>query len=77
VPAIILIVGIHFFPLANLFKAHMHYVVGAIAVAWAIIYPLLFSAGKGDSIGAIGMGVILWVSAAFACWRAFHRLHAY
>jgi hypothetical protein len=77
VPAIILIVGIHFFPLANLFKAHMHYVVGAIAVAWAIIYPLLFSAGKGDSIGAIGMGVILWVSAAFACWRAFHLLHAY
>jgi hypothetical protein len=77
VPAIVLIVGLHFFPLAKLFKAHMHYVVGAIAVAWAIIYPLLFSAGKGDAIGAIGMGVILWVSAAFACWRAFHLLHSY
>jgi hypothetical protein len=77
VPAIVLIVGLHFFPLAKLFKARMHYVVGAIAVAWAIIYPLLFSAGKGDAIGAIGMGVILWVSAAFACWRAFHLLHSY
>lgn len=77
VPAIVLIVGMHFFPLAKLFKARMHYVVGAIAVAWAILYPLLFSAGKGDSIGAIGMGAILWVSAAFACWRAFHLLHSY
>jgi hypothetical protein len=77
VPAIVLIVGIHFFPLARLFKARMHYVVGAIVVAWAIIYPILFSAGKGDSLGAIGMGVILLVGAAFACWRAFHLLHSY
>jgi hypothetical protein len=77
VPAIILIVGIHFFPLAKLFKARMHYLVGAIIVAWAICYPTLFSAGKADSIGAIGMGTILWASAAFACSRAFHLLHAY
>jgi hypothetical protein len=77
VPAIILIVGIHFFPLAKLFKARMHYLVGAIVVAWAIFYPILFSAGKADSMGAIGMGAILWVSTVFACWRAFHLLHAY
>lgn len=77
VPAIVLIVGLHFFPLARLFKARMHYVVGAIAVAWAIVYPILFTAGKGDAIGAIGMGAILWASAAFATGRAFHLLHVY
>lgn len=77
VPAIILIVGLHFFPLAKLFKAPMHYVVGAIVVAWAIIYPILFSAGNGDSIGAIGMGAILWASTAFASWQAFHILYSY
>lgn len=77
VPAIVLIVGLHFFPLARLFKARMHYVVGAIVVAWAIVYPILFSAGQGDSTGAVGMGAILWASAAFACYRAFHLLHAY
>ena len=77
VPAIVLIVGVHFFPLARLFKARMHYFVGAIIVAWAIFYPFLFSAGKADSSGAIGMGAILWASAAFATWRAVHLLHFY
>lgn len=74
VPAIILIVGLHFFPLARLFHARVHYVTGAAMVAWAIVYPILFSAGKGTSIGAIGTGAILWASAAFACWRAFQLL---
>ena len=74
VPAIVFIVGIHFFPLARLFKARMHYLVGAIIVAWAIIDPILFSAGEADSMGAIGMGAILWAGAAFACSRAFHLL---
>lgn len=77
VPAIVFIVGVHFFPLAKLFKAAMHYFVGAIVMAWAVLYPILFSGGKADSIGAIGMGAILWASAAFACWRAFHLLQHY
>ena len=77
VPAIVLIVGIHFFPLASVFKARQHYVIGAIVVAWAIVYPILFSAGKDDSTGAVGIGAILWASAAFASWRVFHLLHSY
>jgi hypothetical protein len=76
-PAIILIVGAHFFPLARLFRVPMHYVVGAIVVAWAILYPGLFSAGKGDPIGAIGMGAILWGSTVYASWGAFHLLNCY
>lgn len=77
VPAIVFIVGIHFFPLARLFKARMHYFVGAIIVVWAVIYPILFSVEKADSMGAIGMGAILWASAAFATWRALHLRHSY
>ena len=70
-PTIILIVGIHFFPLARLFENRAHYITGAVIVAWAIVYPIVFSPGKGDPIGAWGMGAILWASAAFMCRRAF------
>ncbi len=73
-PAIILVIGVHFFPLARLFKARLHYLTGLVIVIWAIAYPVLFSAGKGDSIGSLGMGLILWASAAFTCSRAFHLL---
>jgi hypothetical protein len=74
VPAIILIVGVHFFPLARLFKAPRHYVTGSVMVTWAIVYPILFSAGKGDAIGAVGTGAILWTSAVFMGWQAFQLL---
>ena len=73
-PAIILIVGIHFFPLARLFRAPRHYVTGAIMVAWAVVYPILFSAGKGGAIGAVGTGAILWMSGAFMCRQALRLL---
>ncbi len=73
-PAIILIVGIHFFPLARLFHNRVHYITGAAMVAWAMIYPIAFSPGKGDPIGAIGTGVLLWASAAWMCWRALRLL---
>lgn len=74
VPAIILIVGIHFFPLGRLFKAPTHYILGSVMVAWAIVYPILFSAGKGDPIGAVGTGAILWASVVFTGWQSFRRL---
>ena len=74
VPTIILIVGVHFFPLARLFKVPRHYITGAVMVAWAIVYPMLFSAGKGDPIGAVGAGAILWVSAIFGGLQAFQLL---
>ncbi|HZC43521.1 MAG TPA: hypothetical protein VE195_05055 [Acidobacteriaceae bacterium] len=74
VPAIVLIVGVHFFPLGRLFNAPAHYVTGAVMVAWAIVYPILFSAGKGDPIGAVGTGAILWMTAALGCWQAFRLL---
>jgi len=73
-PAIILIVGIHFFPLARLFNAPRDYVTGAAMVAWAILYPALFSAGKGGPIGAVGAGAILWTTTAFTGWQALGLL---
>ncbi len=71
VPTVILIVGLHFFPLAWLFDNREHYLTGSVIVVWAFLYPILFSPGKGDPTGSIGMGAILWTSAAYLCWRAF------
>ncbi len=65
-PAIILIVGLHFLPLARLFAYRPHYVTGAALILLAVIYPLTARAGPENAIGALGAGVILWVSAVWA-----------
>jgi hypothetical protein len=69
IPAIILIVGIHFFPLAVAFKVPRHYATGAAMTLLAIFYPLMSSAGPTSPVGCVGAGIILWVSATAALVR--------
>ena len=51
IPAIILIVGLHFFPLAWLFKARRHVAIGMALTVWAIGYPFSVRLGPFDPIG--------------------------
>ena len=69
IPAIILIVGLHFFPLAVAFKVPRHYATGAALTLLAIFYPLMSSAGPISPVGCVGAGIILWVSATAALVR--------
>jgi hypothetical protein len=62
--AITAIVGLHLFPLARLFRNRLHYVTGAVLVAWAWASALLVPIGHMQGIAALGTGVILWLSAA-------------
>ena len=62
--AITAIVGIHFFPLARLFRYPMHNVTGATLVLWASASVLLIPAEHLQVITALGTGIILWSSAA-------------
>jgi hypothetical protein len=62
--AITAIVGIHFFPLARLFRYPMHNVTGATLVLWASASVLLIPAEHLQGITALGTGIILWSSAA-------------
>ena len=62
-PAIMLVVGLHFFPLAVLFNYRWHHVTGAALVLLAITYPLLAPRGPESPIGLAGAGLILWASA--------------
>jgi hypothetical protein len=70
VPGIMLIVGVHFFPLAKLFRYQAHYVTGSALVALALSYPFLAAGGPASAVGPIGAALILWVSAAGMLVRA-------
>lgn len=64
VSAIAGIVGLHFFPLAKLFKNLMHYVTGSALVLWASGTAFLAPLEQMQGDAALGAGVILWASAA-------------
>ena len=65
-PAAILVIGLHFLPLARLFAYPPHFLTGAALMALAIAYPLFAASGPKSSVGALGAGLILWCSAAWA-----------
>ncbi len=62
-PTIIFVIGVHFFPLAWLFSYRPHYITGICLVVLAITYPFLSAKGAQSASGALGAGVVLWLSA--------------
>ncbi|WP_426107590.1 hypothetical protein [Massilia sp. TSP1-1-2] len=64
IPGIMLVVGLHFFPMARLFAYRPHLLTGAALVALAMIYPFAGS-GPLDPAGCFGAGLILWGTAVF------------
>lgn len=65
VPSIMLIVGLHFFPLARLFARNSHYVTGAALSLLAVTYPFTSPQGPLNPYGPILAGLILWASALY------------
>jgi hypothetical protein len=62
-PSAMLIVGIHFFPLAKAFgNTQLNYAGGAM-VLLAIGYPFVVAGGAANPVGCLAAGLILWVSA--------------
>ncbi len=62
--AIVVIVGLHMFPLARLFHYSAHYLTGALLVAWAGLCLALFAESLRDVLVCAGAGLILWSGAA-------------
>jgi hypothetical protein len=62
IPFIVLVVGVHFLPLARLFKRPSHYVTGLAMMLFAVAYPYV-AAGPQSPVGLLGAGLILWASA--------------
>jgi len=69
-PMAILVVGLHFLPLARVFAYPPHYLTGAALVLLACGYPVLAAEGPESAVGALGAGLILWISAAWALTSA-------
>lgn len=63
IPAAMLVIGIHFLPLAKLFSYPPHYVTGVALIIAAVSYPLLAAQGPSDAVGCLAAGLILWASA--------------
>jgi len=62
--AITAIVGIHLFPLARLFRYPLHYLTGAVLVAWGAASAAWLPMAEMQGTTSLGTGVILWLSAA-------------
>jgi hypothetical protein len=61
--AITVIVGLHMFPLARLFRYPVHYATGTALTLWGIVTVVLVPVEHLQSTTAFGTGGILWVSA--------------
>jgi hypothetical protein len=60
---IMLIVGLHFLPLAKLFSSPLNAWTGAALIAVALAYPHLTQGGPESPVGPLAAGLLLWVSA--------------
>jgi hypothetical protein len=63
-PGIALVVGLHFLPLAKVFRSPIYYATGLAIAAWCVASVVLFHGDKADIAAAIGAGFVLWVTAA-------------
>lgn len=69
IPMVIVVIGLHFFPLAYVFANPPHYITGAALLVLGVVYPALAPLGPLDPVGFLGAGLILWGSAAWAIKR--------
>ena len=69
VPTAIVVIGLHFVPLAYVFRNPPHYATAIALVGFALLYPRMAAGGPADPVGFLGIGLILWLSAIWALRR--------
>jgi hypothetical protein len=74
IPVAVLIVGLHFFALPPLYRHRANLVTGALLTSWAIDCSLFFREDALIECTALGAGVVLWGSAAWALRTASRLL---
>lgn len=65
VPMVIVVVGLHFFPLARLFRYSAHIVTGALLILIALVYPHVTPGGPLSGLGPMATGLVLWGAAVY------------
>jgi hypothetical protein len=72
--AVAAIVGLHFLPLARLFRVPLYYWVGGVMVADALLSLALPSPTREIAVG-LSMGAILWLTCVMVLRRGFLLAH--
>ena len=70
VPAIATIVGLHLFPLAQLYRNPLHYLTGTLLVVWSLACVVAVPAERIAGVGATGAALLLLGSGAFTLAQA-------
>lgn len=70
--AIALIVGIHFFPLAALFKVPLYYGTGLLGCTIGIVGFFIADIGLRQNVVGLSFGALLWVTAALIVFIGFN-----
>src|SRR5580704_2499771 len=76
IPAVVLIVGLHFFPMPPLYRHRANLVTGACLVVWGIACAVLFRGDRMIGFATAGAGFVLWASAAWALKTASQLLRS-
>ena len=63
-PVLAIIVGLHFFPLARLFRAPLYYATGALGCVIGVIGLLISQSSLRNSFVGIAFGLLLWLTTA-------------
>ncbi len=70
VPAIAFTVGIHFLPLARLFKAPVYYATGLVSVAISVFALLTKTQLARQNFTCFGMCAVLWMTSVYISFGA-------
>lgn len=68
--AIALIVGLHLFPLARVFRYPLHYATGTLLVLWSVGCMVAVPADILQGVTSLGAGTILWIAAAVSLFNS-------
>jgi hypothetical protein len=65
-----MVVGLHFLPLAKIFRAPRYIVLGILMIVWCALCWALFQSSTIPIAASIGTGVLLWGSCVASLFRA-------
>jgi len=68
--SIAIVVGLHFLPLAKIFRVPVYYAHGTAMTLWCTLCLILFSSNALVASTTIGTGVLLCATSAFVLFRA-------
>jgi hypothetical protein len=74
IPAVVLIVGLHFLPMPALYQHRANLVVGTCMMVWAIVCPIVFHGDAMIGWVACGAGLLLWAGSLTALNTAAHLM---